>query len=90
MLDCHWMCPVLFSQIKFNDFMIVLSCIMLEKSVVFVSKSLDRLSSCVIGVTALMRPFKWQHLLCPVLPESLIDVLEAPVPLIAGTLEIPT
>ena len=32
----------------------------------------------------LMLPFKWVHLLSPVLPNSLIDILDAPVPILVG------
>lgn len=32
----------------------------------------------------LMLPFKWVHLLSPVLPNTLIDILDAPVPILVG------
>mmetsp|Transcript_3238 Transcript_3238/g.2978 ORF Transcript_3238/g.2978 Transcript_3238/m.2978 type:complete len:204 (-) Transcript_3238:28-639(-) len=57
---------------------------MLEKSVIFVSSNYDIASSCVLGFHALLRPFSWPHLITPILPDSLRDVLEAPVPFLIG------
>lgn len=42
------------------------------------------LSSCVLGFQALLRPFKWPNLLIPIIPDSLLDLLDAPVPILAG------
>jgi hypothetical protein len=33
---------------------------------------------------ALINPFQWYHVFIPVLPKVLLEILEAPVPLIAG------
>lgn len=55
-----------------------------EKSVVFVSYNLGHLTSCVLALQALLRPFKWPHLFIPLIPDSLRELLEAPVPLLAG------
>ena len=35
-------------------------------------------------VTALLRPLQWQSLMLPVLPQSMISFLDAPVPFIVG------
>lgn len=56
-LDSSWFCPLLFSLLDFKDFFWILSALMHEKSVVFVSKNLDHVSSCVLGFHALLRPF---------------------------------
>ncbi|CAG9319379.1 unnamed protein product [Blepharisma stoltei] len=84
LLDSSYFCPLLFSLLEFKDFFWLLCALIQEKSVVFVSRNLDYVSSCVLGFYSLLRPFNWTHLLTPILPESLKDVLEAPVPLLVG------
>lgn len=55
-----------------------------EKSIVFVSENLGLLSSCVLGALCLLRPLKWSNVTIPILPESLTELLDSPVPLITG------
>ena len=57
---------------------------MLEKSIVFVSESLGLLTSAVLGMYNLLRPFTWPHVVVPVVPMSLFEVLEAPIPILIG------
>lgn len=85
-IDAEWHCPVLFSLLRFADFFRVLCAAMHEKSVVFMSGNLDFLTSAVLAIQCLMRPFKWPHLLCPILPCSLAVVLEEPIPMLVGVL----
>ena len=35
-------------------------------------------------MATIIRPFEWPHLLIPILPDSLYEILEAPIPLIIG------
>ena len=37
-----------------------------------------------LGFCSLLKPFKWQYTLIPILPDSWSDFLEAPVPIIIG------
>mmetsp|Transcript_10947 Transcript_10947/g.10988 ORF Transcript_10947/g.10988 Transcript_10947/m.10988 type:complete len:158 (+) Transcript_10947:439-912(+) len=88
-IDVPWFCAPLFSKLSFNDFFWILSAIAQEKSVVFVSGNLGLLTSCVLAYQVLLRPFRWPNLMIPILPKCLIDVLDAPVPLIAGMTKPP-
>lgn len=88
-LDSQWFCPLMFSLLELSDFFWLLCAAMQEKSIVFVSQKLDRVTSCVLGLVSLMKPFKWSHILTPILPNSLFDILEAPVPFIAGVKKPP-
>lgn len=89
-VDLVWLCVPLFTSLKFQDFFWLLSAILQEKSVVFISSNLGLLSSCVLCVNALLRPFKWPNLMVPIIPNSLRELLDAPVPLIAGVPDIGT
>ena len=57
---------------------------MLEKSVIFVSNNLTHLSSVILGFKSLLLPFKWCHVMIPILPAALVEILDAPVPLLVG------
>ncbi|XP_020213836.1 uncharacterized protein LOC109798048 [Cajanus cajan] len=58
--------------------------VLLEKQVVIVCPNLGVLSSTVLSLIPMIRPFQWQSLLLPVLPGRMIDFLDAPVPYIVG------
>ncbi|GAU45924.1 hypothetical protein TSUD_374220 [Trifolium subterraneum] len=57
---------------------------LLEKQIVFVCSNLGILSASVLSVIPLIRPYQWQSLLMPVLPNEMLDFLDAPVPYIVG------
>eukprot|EP01122_Echinamoeba_exundans_P012302 TRINITY_DN5100_c0_g3_i1.p1 TRINITY_DN5100_c0_g3~~TRINITY_DN5100_c0_g3_i1.p1 ORF type:complete len:983 (-),score=166.94 TRINITY_DN5100_c0_g3_i1:1155-4103(-) len=65
----------------------VLTSLLLERRVIFVSSKLSVLSSCVQGVVALLYPFVWQHVFIPVLPLGMIQFVCAPVPFVVGLLQ---
>ncbi|CAG9310418.1 unnamed protein product [Blepharisma stoltei] len=90
MIDIPWLCGPLFSTLEFNDFFWLFCAVLQEKSVVLVSSNKGLLTSCVLGFTALLRPFRWPNLLIPIVPNSVIDLLDAPVPLLAGICQRPT
>ena len=83
-IDIGWLCPSLFSAVSLEDLVFLMSALAQEKSIIFVSHNLGLMTSCVLGLQALLRPLKWPHVLIPVIPNSLRDLVEAPVPLLAG------
>jgi hypothetical protein len=83
-IDIVWVCMPLFTNLRFYDFFWLLLAVLQEKSVVFVAQDIGIVSSCVLAMVALLRPFKWPNLIIPIVPNSLREVIEAPVPLIAG------
>ncbi|KAK3405159.1 hypothetical protein EUGRSUZ_K01409 [Eucalyptus grandis] len=58
--------------------------VLLEKQIVLVCPNLGILSASVLSLIPMIRPFEWQSLLLPVLPERMFDFLDAPVPFIVG------
>ena len=42
------------------------------------------MSRAVLGLVSLLQPMEWVAPLIPMLPDKLIDMIESPVPLIAG------
>ena len=69
-MDKYWFSPLIFSLLNIIDFYCVLSAVLQEKSVIFFSKNLDFLSSCVLGYRSLVMPFKCQQLVIPIMLES--------------------
>ncbi|XP_038987436.1 uncharacterized protein LOC103703282 isoform X2 [Phoenix dactylifera] len=57
---------------------------LLEKQIVIVCSNLGILSAAVLSVVPLIRPYQWQSLLMPILPNDMLDFLDAPVPYIVG------
>lgn len=84
MIDTVWPCPVLFSLMKFSDLMTCIFALLQENSIVFMSKSLGVVSSCVLGIQSLLKPFTWAYVISPILPEQIKDILQAPLPLLVG------
>ena len=58
--------------------------VLLEKQLVLFCPNIGLLSTCVLSLIPLLRPFTWQSLLLPVLPDKLLSFLEAPVPFVIG------
>ena len=56
---------------------------MLERSVIFVGRK-SQVTSAILGFNSLIYPFKWCFAFVPVLPHPLIEMIEAPVPLLVG------
>jgi hypothetical protein len=55
--DHMWYCPALFSLFHIEDFYKILTAVMLERSLIFVSDSVTILSSAILGFKTLMKPF---------------------------------
>ena len=62
----------------------VLMAALIERSIIFVSKSKVRLSACMYTIGNFISPFKWLHVFVTIVPLTLTDVLEAPVPVMLG------
>ncbi|XP_027353327.1 uncharacterized protein LOC113863806 [Abrus precatorius] len=63
--------------------------VLLEKQVVVLCPNLGVLSATVLSLIPMIRPFQWQSLLLPVLPGTMSDFLDAPVPYIVGIQQAP-
>jgi len=62
----------------------IFAALLAERRIVFVSSSLDKLSSCLQASCCLLFPMVWQHIYIPVLPMKLKDYLTAPMPFCIG------
>lgn len=64
--------------------MTVFTCLVLEQKIAFCSKYIGLLTPIAEAFQALLFPFTWQGVYIPVLPSSLLDVLDAPIPFLVG------
>lgn len=65
----------------------VFGSLLLERKVILFSENISRLSSCILGLQTILYPFQWQYTLVTLLPQSLSEICQAPVPVLAGLLE---
>ena len=56
----------------------------MEKQMVMFCPNIGLLSTCVLSLIPLLRPFSWHSFFMPVLPDKLLGFLEAPVPFVIG------
>ncbi|KAK6766214.1 hypothetical protein RB195_025861 [Necator americanus] len=55
-----------------------------ERRIIFTGRKLSQLSSCIYAASTLLYPMFWQSVFIPVLPESLLDMVMAPMPFLIG------
>src|SRR5690606_30252672 len=67
--------PTLFSMIEVDKIITILSYILLEKSILFYSHSMRKLTNCIMSFVTLVKPFVLQCVFIPVIPDSEIDIL---------------
>ncbi|XP_055855595.1 M-phase inducer phosphatase isoform X2 [Episyrphus balteatus] len=65
----------------------VFASMLAERRIIFTSRSLDKLSSCIQAANAFLYPMVWQHIFIPLLPMKLKDILSAPMPYLIGVPE---
>lgn len=83
-IDISWTCIPLINSLVLEDFVWLIFAVAQEKSVVFLSGNLGLVTSCILALHSLLRPLKWPNLIIPLVPHSLLEMIEAPIPLIAG------
>ncbi|KDO16772.1 hypothetical protein SPRG_17723 [Saprolegnia parasitica CBS 223.65] len=74
----------LFQVLDMNNVLTVVSCLLLEQKVALCSKHLALLTPIAETLLTLLFPLAWQGAYIPVLPSSLLDVIDAPVPFLVG------
>ena len=75
-----------FDMLGVENVVKLLVIVLLEHQVLVYSSEFDKLMLVCESITNLMYPFKWPHVYVPILPPSLENFLDAPVPYIMGLL----
>ena len=84
LIEHHWHIPVLFSLFGPKTFCKILTAVLLEKSIVFVHGNPSVISSVILALKTLIRPFQWCHSIIPVFPRSILDRIVTPLPVLCG------
>ncbi|XP_010533026.1 PREDICTED: uncharacterized protein LOC104808888 [Tarenaya hassleriana] len=79
-----WAVASLCGSLRLDNVLTVLTSALLEKQIVFICSNLGVLSASVLSIIPLIRPYQWQSLLMPVLPDDMLEFLDAPVPYVVG------
>lgn len=84
-----WAAPPLFEKLGVNSLLRVLTALLLEMRVLVVSRCVSEGSAMVFGLSSLLWPLSWQHLLLPIVPLALQDaIIDAPVPFLCALREV--
>ena len=75
---------ILFKTLSVDNILFIISCILTEQKLIFISSELEVLSECIFGLVSLIYPFKWQYLFCPILAEKYLNFFTTPLPFIIG------
>jgi hypothetical protein len=67
-----------------DNIILLWEALMLEKKIFITSNNKENLCQICMALISLLFPFKWIHVLIPVLPEKLKVFIDAPVPLLIG------
>ncbi|XP_012944799.1 myotubularin-related protein 13 isoform X2 [Aplysia californica] len=80
----HISVAILFEQLGVNNTLTVFAAALTDHKILFYSESCSRLSDACRALTVLYYPLKYTYVFIPVLPTSLLEVLNSPTPFIAG------
>lgn len=79
-----WTVACICGSLRLENVLTMFAGALLEKQIVVVCSTLGILSASVLSIISLIRPYQWQSLLMPILPNDMLDFLDAPVPYIVG------
>ncbi|XP_048241880.1 myotubularin-related protein 13-like isoform X3 [Haliotis rufescens] len=75
---------LVFDQLGINNAMTVFTAALTDHKILFHSFSYSRLTATAHAFVSLMYPLKYSYVYIPILPASLLEVLNTPTPFIAG------
>ncbi|KAI4376499.1 hypothetical protein MLD38_014254 [Melastoma candidum] len=79
-----WTVACICGTLRLEHVLTMFAAALLEKQIVVVCSNLGILSAIVLSIIPLIRPYQWQSLLMPVLPNDMSEFLDAPVPYVVG------
>jgi len=79
-----WCLACIFRMLTLDNILLIFAAALTEKQIVFVCENLGVLSATVLSLIPLLRPYVWQGPFIPILPETLYECLQAPVPFVMG------
>lgn len=80
----EWALVTLFEYLSLPNVLTVLAAVWCERSVLFVCPDVAVLTSLVFALLPASRPLAWQGIFIPLLPTTMSDCIDAPVPYVIG------
>ncbi|XP_064634624.1 myotubularin-related protein 13-like isoform X5 [Lineus longissimus] len=74
----------LFLQIGIRNTISLFAAVLTDYKILFLSQSYSRLTDACQALTSLMYPLRYSYVYIPILPSSLVEVLNTPTPFLAG------
>eukprot|EP01133_Synstelium_polycarpum_P013348 gene13348-15701_t len=84
-----WSLFTTFESLNLEDIIMIFGWALMERSILFVSKHPGNVSSFIFSFIPLLKPFVWQCCFIPILPDSLLESIDAPFPYLIGISEMP-
>ncbi|TNN05209.1 DENN domain-containing protein, partial [Schistosoma japonicum] len=73
-----------YNTLSIGNWILIFESLLTEKSVIFYSSRLQRITSCLLASLSLLYPLIWPHLIYSLLPSDCIDYVGCPTPFVAG------
>jgi hypothetical protein len=77
----------LFELVDAEMLLNIFGSLLLERKVILFSENMMLLSSSILALDSILYPFQWQYPLITILPQNLMEICQAPFPVLAGTME---
>jgi hypothetical protein len=74
----------LFATLSVGNILVVNGCLMQETRVALLSSHYSLLAPVAEALLSLLFPFEWQGMYIPIMPFTMLDILDAPVPFLVG------
>ena len=76
---------VLFATFNISDLLLILTAMLTERRIIFMSRNCASLTPVIEGMCGLLYPFRWAHVYISVVPTDLaMTLVDAPVPFLLG------
>lgn len=84
-----WALPTLLRYLPLDQIILALGCVIAEMKIIVRHKDVNVVSSVIFALLHLLKPLKWCSPVIILLPDSLMDFIESPVPIIIGLQQLP-
>ncbi|PRP89078.1 hypothetical protein PROFUN_01798 [Planoprotostelium fungivorum] len=86
----EWTLPLTFKALRLESILQIINAALVETRIIIVCPNMGVLSSLVLSLIPLLRPYAWQGPCIPIVPAKLSECLQAPVPFLVGVVSLKT
>ncbi|KAH9083284.1 hypothetical protein LEN26_021011 [Aphanomyces euteiches] len=85
----EWALPIVLEFVSLETLVDTLAALLIESKLLVICEEMELLTASILGAVSLMSPLVWTGPLIAVLPNTLLEYLEAPVPFAIGVSNLP-